>query len=219
MTFQDASPPAPWADLPFFRKDWPRLRATLSADKRALQPGPDAVFRALALCPPEKTRVVILGQDPYPTAGNADGLAFSVPPGKSLPASLRNIYREMTDDIGCTPPDGDLGRWAEQGVLLLNTALTVPVGEANGHARLGWGPLVAEVLARVAALRPLVFILWGGPAQKLAAKTVDLSGHQVIASPHPSPLSSYRGFFGSRPFSRTNEWLIARGDRPIDWCR
>ena len=219
MTFQIAAPPAAWADLPFFGRDWPEVRARLVADTRKLQPGPDAVFRALDLCPPEKARVVILGQDPYPTAGNADGLAFSVPPGTRLPASLRNIYREMAEDIGCTPPDGDLGRWAAQGVLLLNTALTVPVGEANGHARLGWAPLVAEVVARAAALRPLVFILWGGPAQKLAARTVDLSRHHVIASPHPSPLSSYRGFFGSRPFSRTNDWLTARGETPIDWCR
>lgn len=218
MTEAAIALPPGWSGLGFFRTGWPALRERLAAETAPVQPAPDAMFRALTLCPPEAARVVILGQDPYPTAGNADGLAFSVPEGKRLPASLRNIFREMEDDIGCAPRSGDLSHWARQGVLLLNTALTVPVGRANGHARIGWSPLIAEVLREAAARRPLVFILWGGPAQKLAAATVALEGHHVLASPHPSPLSSYRGFFGSRPFSRTNAWLTARGEAPIDWC-
>jgi uracil-DNA glycosylase len=174
------------------------------------------VFRALAL-PPAAVRVVILGQDPYPTAGNATGLAFSVPADRPLPASLRNIYKEMEADIGCRPATGDLSHWAAQGVLLLNTALTVPVGEANGHAKLGWSRLVREVL-RDLSTRPRAFVLWGRPAEKLVRDTVAEDGHLFLASPHPSPLSAHRGFFGSRPFSRVNGWLTARGEPPIDWC-
>lgn len=209
--------PAAWSHLAFFRTAWPGIAATLAADPRPTLPAPERIFRALALVPPQKARVLILGQDPYPTPGNADGLAFSVPSGARLPASLRNIFREMQDDIGCCPPSGDLTHWAEQGVLLLNTALTVPAGRANGHAGIGWRPLVADVLAELAP-RPLAFLLWGKPAERLATPFADPARHLILTAPHPSPLSAYRGFFGSRPFSAVNAWLAARGQTPVDWC-
>lgn len=210
-------PPAAWAHLPFFREDWPALAAALAAETRPTFPAPERIFRALALVPPERARVLILGQDPYPTAGNADGLAFSVPEGRPLPASLRNIFAEMADDLGARPPSGDLSGWARQGVLLLNTALTVPEGDPGGHDGLGWHRLVAQVLAELAP-RPLAFLLWGRPAQALAAPFADRARHLVVASAHPSPLAARRGFFGSRPFSAVNRWLAARGEAPIDWA-
>lgn len=210
-------PPAAWAHLPFFARDWPALAARLAAEPRPVQPAPERIFRALALTPPQAVRVVILGQDPYPAAGDADGLAFSVPPGRALPRSLANIFREMEADLGCRPASGDLGGWAARGVLLLNTALSVPVGAANGHAKLGWAPLIREVLAEVAT-RPVAFLLWGQSAQKLAEPFADPARHLVLASAHPSPLSAHRGFFGSRPFSRIDAWLADRGMAPIGWC-
>ncbi|MFN4158829.1 MAG: uracil-DNA glycosylase [Gemmobacter sp.] len=210
------APPEGWADLPFFRRDWPALWDRLAA-LPPWQPAPDAIFRALALTPPEALRVVILGQDPYPTPGRATGLAFAFPPGTPPRDSLRNILRELHDDLGIDRPDGDLTGWAEQGVLLLNTALTVPVGQAGGHMRLGWAPLVAQVLARTADARPLAWLLWGDRAQALARP--DPARHLVLPSAHPSPLSAYRGFLGSRPFSAVNRWLAARGEAPIDWAR
>lgn len=208
--------PEGWADLPFFSTGWPALRDRLAARPEVL-PGPELRFRALELTPPEAVRVVILGQDPYPTPGHATGLAFSVPPDlKKLPRSLGNIFAEMRDDIGCAPASGDLTHWAEQGVLLLNTALSVEPGEAGGHARWGWTALVDEVLGRVAQ-RPCAFLLWGRHAQKIAAPHLR-PDHLVIETAHPSPLSARRGFFGSRPFGRINEWLEARGDPRVDWC-
>lgn len=210
-------PPAAWADLPFFRDDWPAIAAALAQETRAVLPAAPVLFRALALTPPAAVRVVILGQDPYPTPGNADGLAFSVPAGQRLPASLRNIFKEMEADLGCVPVGGDLGHWAAQGVLLLNTALSVPAGEAGGHKGLGWGALVAQVLGRVSR-RPTAFICWGAPARALVARHVTGEGHLVLASAHPSPLAAYRGFFGSRPFSAVNGWLAARGEPAVDWC-
>lgn len=211
------APPAPWAHLPFFRDDWPAIAHALAAEPRAILPPAPAIFRALALTPPGAVRVVILGQDPYPTPGNADGLAFSVPAGRRLPASLRNIFKEMQADLGCAPASGDLSGWAAQGVLLLNTALTVPAGEAGGHKGLGWGRLVAEVLAEVAR-RPTAFICWGAPARKLVERHAAGGSHLVLASAHPSPLAAHRGFFGSRPFGQVNDWLAARGEAPIGWC-
>lgn len=211
------APPAAWAHLPFFTRDWPGIAAALAAETRPVLPAPAAIFRALEMVPPAAVRVVILGQDPYPTPGNADGLAFSVPQGRRLPASLRNIAKEMQADLGCAPASGDLSHWAAQGVLLLNTALTVPAGEAGGHRRLGWGALVAEVLAEVAR-RPTAFVCWGAPARGLVERHVTGAGHLVLASAHPSPLAAHRGFFGSRPFSAVNEWLAARGEAPVDWC-
>lgn len=207
--------PAPWADLPFFRDDWPAIAARLR--DRDWLPGPGRVFAALALTPPAAARVVILGQDPYPTPGHANGLAFSVTPETALPRSLKNIFAEMRDDIGAAPPNGDLSGWARQGVLLLNTALSVLPGQAGAHATWGWDRLARQAVARAQAERPLAFILWGAHAQKAVAglpRDCDL----VIATAHPSPLSARRGFFGSRPFSRVNDWLCARGEAPVDWA-
>lgn len=209
-----ATIPAAWSDLPFFQGDWPAIRARL-ADQDWL-PGPARVFAALALTPPGAARVVLLGQDPYPTPGHANGLAFSVTPDTALPRSLRNIFTEMREDLGAAPSNGDLSGWARQGVLLLNTSLSVPPGQAGAHAKWGWERLARQAIARAQAERPLAFILWGAHAQKAVAglpRAQDL----VIDSAHPSPLSARRGFFGSRPFSRVNGWLSAQGQPPIDW--
>lgn len=210
-----ATIPAAWADLAFFRDDWPGIAARL--DGHGWLPGPERVFAALALTPPEAARVVILGQDPYPTPGHANGLAFSVTPDTALPRSLKNIYAEMRDDLGAAPRNGDLSGWARQGVLLLNTALSVLPGQAGAHAKWGWERLARQAVARAQAERPLAFILWGGHAQKAVAG-LPRGGDLVIESAHPSPLSARRGFFGSKPFSRVNEWLAARGEAPIDWA-
>ncbi len=208
--------PDGWGDLPFFRDRWPGLRDRLSDLDEVLPPASQR-FRALDRTPPQAVRVVILGQDPYPTPGHANGLAFSVPPDLDrIPPSLRNIFRELRDDLGCAPPNGDLDHWAMQGVLLLNTALSVAPEKAAGHARWGWDELVSQVLRRVAE-RPTAFILWGNHAQKVAAPFLGPE-HLVLRSVHPSPLSASRGFFGTRPFSQVNDWLAARSETPIDWC-
>lgn len=204
-----------WADLPFFAEDWPRIEAVLDAENRSVLPPAHQRFAALRHTQPDATRVVILGQDPYPTPGHAHGFAFSVTPDTPLPKSLKNIFRELEDDIGAAPATGDLTPWADQGVLLLNTALTVPAGDAGGHGKLGWQSLTEQVLARLDD-RPCSFLLWGAHAQKAAR---GLAPHHLkIETPHPSPLSAYRGFFGSRPFSRTNAWLAAQGHPPIRWA-
>lgn len=205
-----------WADLPFFASDWPALAARIGDDPRTILPPSPQRFAALEHTPPDATRVVILGQDPYPTPGHAHGFAFSVTPGTPLPKSLRNIYRELEDDIGKAPPDGDLTPWADQGVLLLNTALTVPAGAAGGHATLGWQRLTEQVLARLSD-RPRAFLLWGNQAQSMRS-FVTGDDHLFIETAHPSPLSAYRGFFGSRPFSRVNRWLQVREQPPIRWA-
>ncbi|WP_095589793.1 uracil-DNA glycosylase [Actibacterium ureilyticum] len=205
-----------WADLPFFTQDLPRIQRALANDPRDILPPKDQIFAALRLTPPEQTRVVILGQDPYPTPGHAHGLAFSVEPDvRPLPRSLSNIYKEMQDDLGATPPTGDLRGWARQGVLLLNTVLTVPAGDANGHKALGWQELAHQVLAR-ASQHPTAFILWGKQAQALEIH-IETGDHLILKTAHPSPLSARRGFFGSRPFSTVNTWLRARGAPGIDW--
>lgn len=179
-------------------------------------------LNALALTPPEQVKVVMLGQDPYHGPGQAHGLAFSVPNGVKLPPSLRNIYKELVSDLGVRPPDnGDLTRWARQGVLLLNNTLTVEASKAGSHAGRGWDAITdACVRAVAAAERPSVFILWGSHAQQKARRIPELAAkahHLVIESPHPSPLSAHRGFFGSRPFSRANNFLRQQGREPIDW--
>jgi uracil-DNA glycosylase len=208
--------PDAWADLPFFARDWPRIRECIAADPRTILPPEAQRFAALELTPPDAVRVVILGQDPYPTRGHAHGLAFSVEPDvRPFPRSLSNIFSELRDDIDVLPASGDLRPWARQGVLLLNTCLTVPEGQAGGHARLGWQRLAEEVLDRVST-RPTAFLLWGAHAQSLRPH-IRPGEHLVIASPHPSPLSARRGFFGSRPFSRVNRWLSDRGETPIHW--
>lgn len=206
-----------WADLPFFEKTWPDLAHYLDTTAPDALPPKHLRFAALERTPPETTRVVILGQDPYPTPGHANGLAFSVTPETKLPKSLANIYRELKDDVGAHPATGDLGNWADQGVLLLNTSLTTPPGDAGGHARLGWSGLARDVMRRLDD-QPRAFILWGNHARRYAAD-LEESGHHVIQSAHPSPLSAHRGFFGSRPFSRTNAWLAQQNDTPIDWSR
>ncbi|MEM6385072.1 MAG: uracil-DNA glycosylase [Pseudomonadota bacterium] len=203
-----------WADLPFFSRQWPKIEAALAEDTRTILPPAPLRFAALARTPPAQAKVVILGQDPYPTKGHANGLAFSVAAHVALPRSLKNIFQELANDLGAAPTNGDLTHWADQGVLLLNTALSVPEGEAGGHAKLGWADLTSEVLARLDRT-PRAFLLWGKHAQKLGAQ---LSNHHLkIETAHPSPLSARRGFFGSRPFSRINTWLSERGQTPIEW--
>lgn len=208
-----------WARLPFFANDLPTVEQALAQDGRAILPAPDRIFAALELTQPEQTRVVILGQDPYPTPGHAHGLAFSAEPDVNpLPRSLSNIYKEMRADLGAAPATADLRFWAAQGVLLLNTALTVPEGEVGGHAKLGWLTLVAQVLERLDP-RPRAFLLWGRHAQQVAGRILKNPDHLRLETAHPSPLSAARGFFGSRPFSRVNTWLTAQGGSPINWTR
>jgi uracil-DNA glycosylase len=176
------------------------------------------IFRAFDLCPVDQTRVVIVGQDPYHGPGQANGLCFSVRPEVALPPSLVNIFQELESDLGRTPhTDRTLESWAQQGVLLLNSTLTVRSGTPTSHSGHGWETFTDEVLQRVAA-RPgkVVFVLWGAYAQRKGA-FLEGTRHLVIKSPHPSPLSSYRGFFGSRPFSRINAALASWGQPEIDW--
>lgn len=205
-----------WGQLPFFATDWPRIKAELDGETRTILPSETDRFKALELTQPENTHVVILGQDPYPTPGHAIGLAFSVTPETKLPKSLINIYREMKDDIGQAPKTGDLTHWAKSGVLLLNTALSVPAGTAGGHAKLGWQRLTEQVLAQLSD-RPRAFLLWGNHAQGFAPHITG-QDHLILKSPHPSPLSAYRGFFGSKPFSQINDWLETKGHPPIPWA-
>lgn len=179
-------------------------------------PAPPHILRALSL-PADEVRVIILGQDPYPTPGHAMGLAFSVDKKiRPIPRSLTNIYRELTDDLGITPPDhGDLSTWQDQGVLLLNRCLSVRAGAAGSHRGRGWEMVTAALLEFLAARGgPLVAILWGKDAQLSGAH---LPGVATIASAHPSPLSARRGFFGSRPFSQCNALLSEQGSEPVDW--
>ncbi|WP_296424294.1 uracil-DNA glycosylase [Yoonia sp.] len=202
-----------WADLPFFTDDLPGIAAKLDRD---ILPPATLTFAALEHCQPQDTRVVILGQDPYHTAGKADGLAFSIPDHFSGRLdSLGNIFKELQTDLGQTRSRTSLADWADQGVLLLNTALTVPPGKPKAHAGLGWSNLVTQVLNRLND-RPRAYLLWGGPAQSYAPYIA--GDNLIIRSAHPSPLSAHRGFFGSRPFSTVNQWLIDRGEQPINWA-
>lgn len=176
-------------------------------------------FNALNSTSFENVRVVILGQDPYHGPQQAHGLCFSVRPGVAVPPSLRNIFQERHSDLGLAPPDhGCLQPWAEQGVLLLNSVLTVTAGEAGSHRNRGWEPFTDEIVRLLNDQREgLVFLLWGSYAQKKGA-VIDRQRHQIIEGPHPSPLSAHRGFFGGRYFSRANEWLASRGRPTIDWA-
>jgi len=183
-----------------------------------IYPPQDQEFVALSFVPPTEITVVILGQDPYHEYGQAHGLSFSVKPGMKFPPSLRNIFMERENDLGLLPPaNGTLTPWAQQGVLLLNTSLTVREGSAGSHAKKGWEAITDQIIRIVNDnTERCVFILWGAHAQ--AKKTLITQGHHVILeAPHPSPLSAYRGFFGSAPFSRTNELLQEAGRAPIDW--
>lgn len=201
------------------------LRQFLVAEKAAgkqIFPRGAEYFRALDLTPLDAVRVVILGQDPYHGPGQAHGLCFSVRPGVVVPPSLVNIYKELRSDLGIAPVrHGFLEHWARQGVLLLNSVLTVEMGRAAAHRGRGWETFTDAVIRLVAARAdPTVFILWGNYAQKKAGFVADVAQggrHLVLKAPHPSPLSAYNGFFGSRPFSRTNEFLAANGLTPIDW--
>ena len=196
------------------------LRAEEEAGK-AIFPPRGSRLRALELTPLEAVKVVILGQDPYHGPGQAHGLSFSVPEGVPLPPSLVNICKELQADLGIPRPmHGTLEHWAKQGVLLLNASLTVEAHKAGSHAGRGWEAITDAAVAAVAkGDRPTVFILWGSHAQKKAASIPELASgpHLVIRSPHPSPLSAHRGFFGSRPFSRANAFLEAHGRGAIDW--
>jgi uracil-DNA glycosylase len=211
-----------WCRLPFFKEgEADRIAAELDGLCAAgvlLAPPPAMVFRALELTPLERVKAVILGQDPYPKAGDAHGLAFSYVGPKSVPASLRVIFRELCDDLGCpTPVGGDLTAWALQGVLLLNAALTTETGTSGAHMRLGWSALVDQVLVAVSTERPAVaFLLWGQNARSRAG-LIDRAKHLVLESGHPSPLNRARDFPGSRPFSRANAWLASKGVEPVDW--
>ncbi|WP_299558150.1 uracil-DNA glycosylase [uncultured Sulfitobacter sp.] len=205
-----------WVDLPFFIDTLPAIEARLSAETRPVLPPAPLVFQALERVHPDNVRVVILGQDPYHTPGKAHGLAFSITAdfGGRLD-SLGNIFKELYNDLGVVRTRTQLDDWADQGVLLLNTILTVPQGAAKGHAGLGWEALTAQVLDRLAP-RPRAYLLWGAPAHK-AARHVDPAGNFKLETAHPSPLSAHRGFLGSRPFSQTNAWLRSRGLGSINW--
>ena len=185
---------------------------------RTIYPAAEDIFNAFAFTPLEKVKVVILGQDPYHEPGQAHGLCFSVKPEVAIPPSLVNIYKELHDDLGCTIPDnGYLKKWADQGVLMLNTVLTVRAHQANSHHGIGWEEFTDAAIRVLDQIdRPMVFILWGRPAQMKEAMLHNPK-HLILKSPHPSPLSAYRGFFGSRPFSKTNQYLAAHGLTPIDW--
>ena len=185
---------------------------------RQIFPPANDIFNAFHLTPLKDVKVVILGQDPYHNFNQAHGLCFSVKKGVQVPPSLVNIYKELQDDLGCTIPNhGCLTKWAEQGVLMLNTGLTVRAHEANSHRGIGWEEFTdAAIMAVNAQDRPVVFILWGAPAQR-KKRMLNNSKHLILEAPHPSPLSAYRGFFGSRPFSQTNHFLEEHGVTPIDW--
>ena len=181
-------------------------------------PPADDIFNAFALTPLEKVKMVILGQDPYHGDGQAHGLCFSVKPDVEIPPSLVNIYKELQADCGCyIPNNGYLTKWAEQGVLLLNTVLTVRAHQANSHRGIGWEEFTnAAIRILNEQDRPMVFVLWGRPAQ-MKKSMLSNPKHLILEAPHPSPLSAYRGFFGSRPFSRANQYLEQNGLKPIDW--
>jgi uracil-DNA glycosylase len=205
-------------EQPYMRELAGFLRAEKAAGKVIYPPGP-LIFNALNSTPLEQVKVVILGQDPYHGPGQAHGLCFSVPPGVPAPPSLQNIFKELKRDLNIDPPaHGCLQHWAEQGVLLLNTTLTVEQGQAGSHAKCGWQRFTDKVIEVVNAQRPhLVFLLWGAHAQT-KAPLLDSTRHLVLKSAHPSPLSAHRGFIGNGHFSRCNKFLVQQGLAPIDWA-
>jgi uracil-DNA glycosylase len=186
---------------------------------KTIYPKYENIFRAFNLLSPNDVKVVIIGQDPYHGVGQANGLAFSVSARSKIPPSLRNIYKELIDDIGCSnPSNGDLTKWSENGVLLINNVFTVVEGKANSHKDKGWERFSDSIISKLSLnFENIVFILWGGQSQKKAS-LIDDTKHLIIKSAHPSPLSAYRGFFGSKPFSRANEYLVAHTKQPINWC-
>ncbi|WP_296618900.1 uracil-DNA glycosylase [Marivirga sp.] len=185
---------------------------------KTIYPPAKEIFKAFDVCPFDEVKVVILGQDPYHGAGQANGLCFSVHPGVPMPPSLVNIFKERKADLGKSmPPNGDLTAWAKQGVLLLNATLTVASKSPGSHQKKGWEEFTDAAIQKLSEEKEnLVFILWGAYAQKKGA-VIDRSKHFVIESPHPSPFAAHRGFFGSKPFSRCNEFLVSKNKEPIDW--
>ncbi|TQV89173.1 uracil-DNA glycosylase [Aliikangiella coralliicola] len=215
-----------WSDILAAEKQQDYFKQTLQyvAERRAqgvtVYPPKEEVFNAFKVTPLEQVKVVIIGQDPYHGPNQAHGLCFSVKPGIAPPPSLVNMYKELANDITGfeIPQHGYLQPWAEQGVLLLNTVLTVEQGQAHSHKHLGWELFTDKVIQGLSDQgEGLVFLLWGSHAQK-KGNTIDTSKHHVLKAPHPSPLSAHRGFFGSKHFSKANELLMAQGKTPIDWC-
>lgn len=204
----------------FYKPYFLSLRAFLNMEyeSRIIYPKKENIFSALHYTPYEKVKVVLLGQDPYHGSGQAHGLSFSVQPGIAQPPSLKNIFKELENDIGCSiPSHGYLKSWSDQGILLLNTSLTVRAGEAGSHFNKGWEIFTNRVIESLNEKRsPIVFLLWGKSAQ-LKKDLIDTDKHYVIETVHPSPLSAHRGFFGSKPFSKVNEFLQLTGQEPIDW--
>lgn len=205
----------------FAKPYWAPLQEFVATERAAYEvyPPHDEVFAALHLTPFADVKVLLLGQDPYHGPGQAHGLCFSVKPPTPPPPSLRNIFTELCDDIGCAPPiNGSLKPWAAQGVLLLNTTLTVRRGQAASHQKRGWETFTDEVIRVVNEKSDrVVFVLWGVAAGKKQS-LIDIDRHRVITSVHPSPLSAHRGFFGSKPFSETNRLLVEAGRDPVDWA-
>ncbi|MBQ4300379.1 MAG: uracil-DNA glycosylase [Lachnospiraceae bacterium] len=204
-----------------FQKDYyHELMAKVSEayENNQVFPPANEVFNALNLTPLSQVKAVIIGQDPYHDVGQAHGLCFSVKPGVKVPPSLVNIYKELHDDLGCSiPEDGYLVKWATQGVLMLNTVLTVNAHVANSHKGYGWEKFTDAIISKVNEEdRPIVFLLWGAPAQK-KKKLLNNPKHLILEAPHPSPLSVYRGFWGCKHFSKTNDFLVENGIEPIDW--
>lgn len=215
--------PGPWkaALEPFLTDDTlTRLEQAIEVRRRrgSVFPERGQVFRALQETPLDSVRFVILGQDPYHGPGQAHGLCFSVPEGVPHPPSLRNVLVEWSEDTGLPIPEsGDLSRWARAGGMLLNTALTVDAGQAHSHRNLGWTAVTDAVIRAIEEQgRDVAFVLWGKPAQQ-KAQLIDATRHLIVQAPHPSPLSAWRGFFGSRPFSLINQWRAKRDLPPIDW--
>lgn len=203
---------------PYYKK----LRQFLTREyaEQTIHPQRDDLWTAFKLTPFDQVKVVILGQDPYHGPGQAHGLSFSVKPGVKTPPSLRNMFKELAEDIGCEiPEDGTLTGWAEQGVLMLNTVLTVRESAAYSHRMQGWEKFTDAVIQKLSAReKPIVFVLWGRPAQE-KKQLIDLTKHAVVESFHPSPLSASRGFTGSRPYSKVNGILESWNEKPIDWCQ
>lgn len=187
--------------------------------KETIYPVKENIWNAFEHTAYQDVKAVILGQDPYHGPNQAHGLSFSVQPGIAHPPSLRNIFKELEDDVGCEKPvDGTLTKWSDQGVLMLNTVLTVRKGQAHSHQKKGWEQFTDEVIRKLSEREePVIFILWGKPAQT-KKRLIDTERHDIIEAPHPSPLSAHRGFFGSQPFSKVNKLLQSRGQEPIDFC-
>lgn len=204
----------------FHQEYYKKLYQTVKEEynTRQIFPPSGDIFNALHYTPLSDVKAVILGQDPYHGDGQAHGLCFSVQPGIDIPPSLVNIYKELQDDLGCYIPDnGYLVKWAKQGVLMLNTVLTVRAHAANSHRGIGWEQFTDAIIKRLdEENRPIVFLLWGAPAQR-KKEMLHNPNHLILEAPHPSPLSAYRGFFGCRHFSKANQYLIDHGIEPIDW--